>query len=88
MAKYQLQVIFLLEEINRLNHLWRAVFDNLANAENYIEQCEIRLSEMSRTTQANSVQEVVKEVFRIPPEIEAKIAFLAQENDRLKLSIQ
>lgn len=75
-----LQKIILLEEINRLNHAVKEIHSHLINAESYIEQCEIRLSEFSQTS--NRTVE-----FQIPPEIEARLAFLAQENERLTLII-
>ena len=76
-----LQKIFLLEEINRLNHVVKEIHDHLINAESYIKKCEIRFSELSQQSSQNTFE------VGIPPEIEARLAFLAQENERLSHEI-
>lgn len=57
-----LQKIILLEEINRLNYVVKEIHSHLINAENYIEQCEIRINEFSQIS--NRTVE-----FQVPPEI-------------------
>lgn len=44
-----LQKVILLEEINRLNHAVKESHSQLINAENFIEQLEMRLHEKSST---------------------------------------
>ena len=61
LAKMTLQRIILLEEINRLNYLVKEIHGHLINAESYIEQCEIRFSELSQQPAQNTVE------FRVSP---------------------
>lgn len=49
----------------------KEIHSHLVNAESYIEQCEIKMNELSQIS--NKTVE-----FQIPPEIEARLAFLAQ----------
>lgn len=63
-AKAKFRIIILLEEINRLNNQVKLVESYLINAENHIEQLEIRLHEQSTINLASSqptVQYVVPE---------------------------
>ena len=78
LAKMTLQKIFLLEEINRLNAVVKEIHSHLIKAENYIEQCEIRFNQMQQSTTQTTVNHTVE--FRIPPEVDARILQLTQEN--------
>lgn len=82
-GKKQLQVIILMEEINRLNYRYNELQAHLEKAEEYI----IHIQETKKSSGAEVNTNEVNEVALLREQYEAELARVAEENNTLNQTI-
>lgn len=82
-GKKQLQVIILMEEINRLNYRYNELQAHLEKAEEYI----IHIQETKKSSGAEVNTNEVNEVALLREQYEAELARVAEENNNLNQTI-